>query len=407
MMRSLFFSLLLFSQFALADGREFTLELAPETGERFETVTFYSWVPESTEPISAVIIHQHGCTNASPEKHPPVTGDFHWQALARKHNCALLSPQYFVEGSCSNWNDPDSGSERALMTALKDLADRSKHPEIAEAPWILWGHSGGSSWSSQMITRYPDRVLAASFRGGCSKQFGDPEFREIFGPFARDIPLLFVWGKHETVPESFHFVSWNPMNTMFDELRSEGGMVTRLIDPDSEHGCDNSRLVVIPFFDAILAKEFGDTPFEEVYGDKEFLEILDASEKRRVDPSLVWLPNRELASLWQEYSKTGHLPPNDKPHRAPSLRVTEEPAGGKKLSWEVAPDLVGGLRAYRIYRDGELWKEIGVAAGDAIATSRDATPESLRQNSLVDESEGTHTYSLTYLDAAGNESPQG
>jgi hypothetical protein len=104
-----------------------------------------------------------------------------------------------------------------------------------------------------MITRHPKRVLAASFRGGCHKQFGKPEFRAKFGTIARELPLLFVWGKRESVPTSSHFVSWEPMNTMFRELRSMDGKVCRIIDPRSEHGCDDSRLLSMTFFDAVLS----------------------------------------------------------------------------------------------------------------------------------------------------------
>ena len=104
-----------------------------------------------------------------------------------------------------------------------------------------------------MIVRHPGRVLAASFRGGCHKQFGDPAFRARFGPVARDLPLLFVWGKRETVPTSSHHVSWEPMNTMFRELRVQGGKVCRVIDPRSEHGCDDSRLMSLSFFDGVLS----------------------------------------------------------------------------------------------------------------------------------------------------------
>ena len=149
------------------DGRLLELALPPGPGDRFVSAEFACWLPEGATPVRAVIIHQHGCTNASPDKHPPVTLDAHWRALARKHRCALLVPMYQVAGNCDEWNDPDSGSERALFTALEDFGRRFGQPELSNAPWLLWGHSGGSSWSAQMIVRHPGRVLAASFRGGC------------------------------------------------------------------------------------------------------------------------------------------------------------------------------------------------------------------------------------------------
>jgi pimeloyl-ACP methyl ester carboxylesterase len=369
---------------AAADGLLLDLIVPPGETDRFQHAEFSCWLPDPSKPVKAVIIHQHGCTSASPEKHPPVTSDWHWRALARKHDAALLVPMYQVSGDCADWNDPDSGSERALFTALEDFAQRSGCAGLKDAPWLLWGHSGGSSWSTQMIVRHPQRVLAASFRGGCHKQFGVPEFRAKFGPVARELPLLFVWGKRESVPASSHFVSWEPMNTMYRELRGQGGKVCRVIDPRSEHGCDDSRLMSITFFDAVLAGQ--------------------ASSAPSTDASAPWLPNDSFAALWKEFSEHGTLKTKSPPLHAPSLTAKRE-AKGVHLAWRIVPNLDGGLRAIRLHRDGTLWKEIGIDEDAFLATGRDSTPEELRAHSLVDESKDPHSYTLTFLDVGGNESP--
>jgi len=352
--------------------------------------------------VRAVIIHQHGCTNASPDKHPPITSDWHWRALARKHDCALLVPMYHVGGNCDEWNHPDSGSERALLAALADLATHSGRAELNDAPWVLWGHSGGSSWSAQMIVRHPRRVIAASFRGGCHKQFGDAAFRARFAPLARELPLLLVWGKRETAPSSSHYVSWTPMNTMFRELRSVGGKVCRLIDPRSEHGCDDSRLMSIAFFDEVLS---GGAP-PEALAAVATLEIHELNAAHRNDPGLAWMPTLGFAKLWREFSTTGTLRPAGAGLTAPELQVKRDEKGRARLTWRVVPDLAGGLRGLRFYRDGTLWKEFRLKPGDFLATSRDSTPEVLRREDLIDESaeRQSYSYTLTFVDAAGHES---
>ena len=385
-MKSLLFLLLTNSCLcADPDGLLLDLIVPPSQADRFQHAEFSFWVADPSKPVKAVIIHQHGCTNASPEKHPPITGDWHWRALARKHDAALLVPMYQVAKGCDEWNDPDSGSERALFTALEDFAQRSKRPEMKDAPWVLWGHSGGSSWSAQMIVRHPKRVLAASFRGGCHKQFGVPEFRAKFAEAARDLPLLLVWGKRESVPTSSHFVSWGPMNTIYRELREHGGKVCRVIDPRSEHGCDDSRLISIGFFDTVLS---GQATGEPVKG-----------------ADTVWFPNESFAELSREFSEHGTLKPRKPPSLAPELEIKKDATGHTLLTWRVIPEISGGLRALRFYRDGRLWKEIGLKSADFLATSRDSTPEVLRLQELSDDSLESHTYKLTFIDAAGNESP--
>ena len=370
---------------AAPDGLLLDLVVPPIEKDRFQHAEFSCWIADASKPIKAVIIHQHGCTNASPDKHPPITSDWHWRALARKHDAALLVPMYQMSGNCSDWNDPESGSEGAFFTALDDFSRRSGRAEMKDAPWVLWGHSGGSSWSAQMITRHPKRVLTASFRGGCHKQFGNPEFRAKFGPIARELPLLFVWGKRESVPTSSHFVSWEPMNTMFRELRGIGGKVCRIIDPRSEHGCDDSRLMSIPFFDAVLS------------GKATTLAVMDMETS--------WFPNESFAARWREFSEHGTLKPIHPNLTAPKLTVTQDSMGHARLSWCVIPELTGGLRSLRFYRDGKVWKELGLKPTDFLATSRDSTPEVLRLQELIDDSPDPHSYKLTFFDTAGNESP--
>ncbi|MCB1208893.1 MAG: hypothetical protein KDK97_06180 [Verrucomicrobiales bacterium] len=389
---------------AAADGLLLDLIVPPGQKDRFQHAEFSCWIADTTRPLKAVIIHQHGCTNAAPDKHPPITEDWHWRALARKHDCALLVPMYHVAGNCDEWNDPDSGSERALMTALADFAERSGRPEMKSVPWVLWGHSGGSSWSAQMIVRHPGRVLAASFRGGCHKQFGDAAFRARFSTVARELPLLFVWGKRETVPTSSHHVSWAPMNTMFQDLRSQGGKVCRVIDPRSEHGCDDSRLMSLSFFDVVLSGDVRPGTF----GDIASLEIRSANDDATAkEPGFAWMPNAAFAKLWHEFSEKGSLRPSVGPTKAPELTISVNEKGQKVLSWSLVPEISGGVRALRLYRDGMLWKDLGLKPTDFLATSADSAPASLRSTRLIDDSAEAHTYSMSFLDAAGNESPSG
>jgi hypothetical protein len=384
------------------DGMLLETVISPEQGERFQRAVFSGWLADPRKPVTAVIIHQHGCTNASPESHPPITGDFHWRALASKHDCLLLVPMYHVAGECSDWNDPESGSERALFDALADFSTRLGRPEIQDIPWVLWGHSGGSSWSAQMIVRHPHRTLAASFRGGCSKQFGVPEFRANFVSSARDLPMIFIWGKRESVPTSSHYVSWNPMNTMYRELREQGGKVCRVIDPGSEHGCDDSRLMSIPFFDAVLSGN----RVQGTLVDSQTHATKDMNSMNKADPGLTWLPNEPMAMRWKEFCMLGTLKPQQPNLQAPILTALRQANGFTRLAWNINPALDGGLRAVRVYRDEELWKQIGIKSGALLATSRDSTPESLREPGIADESSEPHEYFITYLDNAGNESPR-
>jgi hypothetical protein len=90
----------------------------------------------------------------------------------------------------------------------------------------------------------------------------------------------------------------------------------------------------------------------------------------------------------------------------PDLKAERQADGTVKLTWRIVPELAGGLRAIRIQRNGQPWKELALKPPDFLATGRDSTPEILRPHSIVDEDRSAHTYTLTFLDAAGHESPQ-
>ena len=81
-------------------------------GELIYPVTFTVWVPPGVKVLRGVIVHQHGCGSGAGFTGLTGAFDLHWQALARKHDCALLSPSYEQSSSeaCSMWADPRNGS---------------------------------------------------------------------------------------------------------------------------------------------------------------------------------------------------------------------------------------------------------------------------------------------------------
>ena len=162
---------LLLAPWALfADGRKFSVDYpisSLPSGFVFAT-TYHLWIPEGVKTVRGIIVHQHGCGEGSNKAAVTAADDLHWQALARKWDCALLGPviRQPEAANCRLWCDPRNGSEQAFLRALADLARQSGHPEVATAPWCLWGHSGGGFWSSILQAKYPERIVAIWFRSG-------------------------------------------------------------------------------------------------------------------------------------------------------------------------------------------------------------------------------------------------
>src|SRR5688500_10287491 len=151
-------------------------ETSAKPGELIFSVNYTLWVPPGVKALRGVVVHQHGCGEGSCKSGLTGAYDLHWQALAKKHDCALLSPAYEQpeKADCQKWCDPRSGSGAAFQKALTDLGAKSGHPELAKVPWALWGHSGGGHWAGGMVLLHPDRVAAAWLRSGVPILKDDP-----------------------------------------------------------------------------------------------------------------------------------------------------------------------------------------------------------------------------------------
>jgi len=114
---------------------------ATKPGELIFPVDCTVRVPPGVKQLRGVIVHQHGCGEGSCKSGLTGAFDLHWQALAKKHDCALLAPSYEQpdKAECQMWCDPRNGSSAAFQKCLADLGAKSGHPELAKVPWALWG----------------------------------------------------------------------------------------------------------------------------------------------------------------------------------------------------------------------------------------------------------------------------
>ena len=89
-----------------AFARSLEISYPPSTtpGELAFGATYRLWIPDGVKTLRGVIVHQHGCGAGSGKAAATAAQDLHWQALARKWNCALLGPQYH-QGPPSNQSD--------------------------------------------------------------------------------------------------------------------------------------------------------------------------------------------------------------------------------------------------------------------------------------------------------------
>ena len=283
-------------------------EASDKPGELIYGVNYTVWIPPGVKTLRGVIVHQHGCGEGSCKSGLTGAYDLHWQALAKKHDCALLSPSYEQpeKADCQMWCDPRNGSDAAFQKCLADLGAKSGHPELAKVPWALWGHSGGGHWAGGMVMLHPDRIAAAWLRSGVPLLKDDPTRKGIKAHTLPDaalkVPLMCNLGTKEgvTVKDKNFAGVWPANEVFFNEVRGKGGLVGVAVDPLSSHDCGNQRYLAIPWLDACLTarlpKAAGD-PLVAMPTDKAWLapptgsEAVPAAKFTGEPLKAAWLPN--------------------------------------------------------------------------------------------------------------------
>ena len=341
-------------------------EASTNPGELTFPVNYTIWIPKDVKNLRGVIVHQHGCGEGSCKSGLTGAYDLHWQALAKKHDCALLAPSYEQpeKGDCQMWCDPRNGSSAAFQKCLVDLGAKSGHPELSKLPWALWGHSGGGHWAGGMVLMHPERVAAAWLRSGVPLLKANAERSTIKAHTLPDaalkVPVMCNPGTKEgvTVKDSRFGGVWAANETFFNEIRSKGGLISVAVDPLSSHECGNQRYLAIIWLDACLSArlpKIATNPLNAMPTDQVWLAPITGSEAQPMakfsgEPlKAAWLPNEAIAKSWMQYVKDTLVSDTSAPSAPTNLQVK-----GNELNWEAEADLESGLASFIIERDGKF-----------------------------------------------------
>jgi pimeloyl-ACP methyl ester carboxylesterase len=335
-------------------------------GELVYAVNYTAWIPADVKTLRGVIVHQHGCGEGSCKSGLTGAFDLHWQALAKKHDCALLAPSYEQpdKADCQMWCDPRNGSDGAFQKCLVDLGAKAGHPELKDVPWALWGHSGGGHWAGGMVLLHPERVAAAWLRSGVPLLKTNPQ-RPTIKPHtvpeaALQVPMMCNLGTKEGVTDKegrFAGV-WPANESFFSEVRSRGGLIGVAIDPLTSHECGNQRYLAIPWLDTCLSARLSKNsgfPLNTMPAEGAWLAI--PTEREAVSASsydgdplkAAWLPDESIARAWMQYVKDTNVGDSTPPPAPANVRVA-----GNELSWAAEADPESGLASFIIERDGQF-----------------------------------------------------
>jgi hypothetical protein len=404
-------------------------EASQEPGELNFAVNSTLWIPHDVKHLRGVIVHQHGCGEGSCKSGLTGAYDLHWQALAHRHDCALLSPAYEQPetADCQMWCDPRNGSGAAFEKCLVELGRQSQHPELAVVPWALWGHSGGGHWAGGMVLLHPDRVVAAWLRSGVPLLQPNDKNSGIkaheLPEAALMVPVMCNLGTKEgvTVKDQRFAGVWPANEAFFSEVRSKGGLIGVAVDPLTSHECGNQRYLAIPWFDACLSARLptqspgdlssGDAlremPTESAYlAEPLGSQAVPAAQFSGEALQAAWLPNESIARAWMQYVKDTAVADATPPPPPTHVRVT-----GAELSWNAQADLESGLASFVIERDGKFLANYPDQAGNPFGRPvfqnlqySDTPPQPLVPMRFTDPTAmpgEQHTYLVTAVNTAG------
>ena len=344
-------------------------EASDKPGELIYPVSYTAWVPPGVKAIRGVIVHQHGCGEGSCKSGQTGAFDLHWQALAKKHDCALVAPavEQPEKADCQKWCDPRNGSDAAFQKALAELGGKCGHPELSIVPWALWGHSGGGFWSGGMVLLHPDRVAAAWLRSGT------PPVRPVEGrpaPYtvseaACQVPVMCNLGTKEgvTVKDGRFAGGWKGVDIFYSELRAKGAIIAVSVDPFTAHECGNQRYLAIPWLDTCLTARLPAKNGEPLKAmpessgwlaplhtdEPEIIAAVPAAKFTGSKEKSIWLPNEDMAIKWKQYITDTKVADTTPPPAPSNVQVK-----GNEITWEAEADLESGLAPFIIERDGKF-----------------------------------------------------
>lgn len=327
--------------------------VSPLAGDQFSSARYRIWLPAGVQIVKGIIIRQHGCGTGGSSTGLYYAEDLQWQALAQKHQMALLGTELTNTALCAQWFNLEGGSDKALFRALEALAGQSGHEELKNVPWALWGHSGGGFWCTNMLFKYPERILTMIARsGGYSFLKWDERVKQI--------PVAWMCGENDVVDNQVYVKTMTIRS--FDAYRKFGALWCLAIDPLADHGNRQGRSFYIRWMDAVLTQRLpnqGNQPqpidsLHSWWGNLETNEIAKTGKMTSRFKKWVWLPDEPTARAWQEFIRKGWVTDLTAPPAPYHLAVKSIAKGNFQLSWQSSVDLESGLNQFNIYRNGQL-----------------------------------------------------
>ena len=324
----------------------FNITLIGDECKFADHVDYGVYVPSTAEKIRGVMVFQHGCSQEEfgVSRHH----DLQYQAFARKWDLAIIEAAIF--GLCDVWAYPSNGSYKALLLALTKAGVKTGHTELPEAPFLIWGHSGGGYWVLSMLHEHPERIIAAIAYSAA----WDPDWD--YAPEGYEVPILF---RHAGPGEGADNIPATARHS-FAHLRAHDAPASIAFTRGQGHNHSYMRTITIPFWDAALQQRLAeDGNLKPIDRSRSYLvdtlsfNIYREAEFRGDKKGLCLLPDYSSAVAFREFASTGIAKDTTPPEKPYELKITPD-GDTYLLTWRAEADLESGIGCFNIYKDGDL-----------------------------------------------------
>jgi poly(3-hydroxybutyrate) depolymerase len=269
-----------------------TFDEAAAPGKNYDKAEFRLWYPDGAASLAAAVILVPGSNGDGRSS----VDDPVWQAFATKHSLALVGCHFtdkpHEQGFIEEYANVSQGSGQALLDTMAVFATRSKHAELAGAPFLLWGMSAGGQFNYEFVTWKAERVLAFVVnKGGIY-------YTALTPRAARAVPgMLFIGGKD--LESRIDII-----RGLFALNRRGGALWAIAEEPGAAHIVGRSRDVGIIFFEDVLRLRLGKNglqPLHEATGflaDPKLKSFRAVTEGKAPPYPVGWLPTERVAQAW-------------------------------------------------------------------------------------------------------------
>jgi len=272
------------------------LDYAVAPGGNYDKAEFRLWYPDGAGTLRGVVVLVPGSNG----DWRAMASDTVWQAFATKNKLALVGCRFtdkpHDQGFIEHYVNVSQGSGQALVDAMSAFAAKSNHPELATAPFLMWGMSAGGQYNYEFAAWKPERVVAFVVnKGGIY-------YSALTPAGTRDVPgILFTGGK------DLEFRT-NTIVGLFAVNRRAGALWALAEEPSASHVIGRSRDLTLMFFDDVLPLRLdpeAPAALRPIAAKSGFIGDLKSKTFQPADGApaaagpTAWLPTLRVARAWQ------------------------------------------------------------------------------------------------------------